>query len=71
MAIDWQNIMALTAVAVAAAYLARQVWTQLAGHRPATGCTNCTSCRGRGSPGQEGVQLVPLTPLSTKRRDDD
>lgn len=71
MTIDWQNIVALTVVAFAALYLAREAWNQLAGQRSVRGCTNCAACRDRTPLDRDRLQFVPLSGLSTERSHDD
>jgi hypothetical protein len=66
MTIDWQNILALTAVMAAAIYLARHAWTQLVGRRPIKGCNHCAACPGRADTGHETLRNIPLVELSSE-----
>jgi hypothetical protein len=55
---DWQNVVALTVVAVAAAYVARHGWRALASRPSRPGCGGCSSCPSKTAGGREFVSLT-------------
>jgi hypothetical protein len=61
---DWQNLVALTLVLVAAVYLVRCLWRR-SGAKNA-GC--CASCAGCSAVHQTEQQLLTLQPLSKQRK---
>ena len=54
------NLLVLTIVALAAAYLARRAWGTLAGKRKA-GCGSCATCPAEGA--KPGEQLISVDRL--------
>ncbi len=54
------NLVVLTIVAVAAAYLARRTWTVLAGRRSG-GCGTCASCPASGTNEPQVISVETLT----------
>jgi hypothetical protein len=57
MTFDWQNLLSLAIVLIAAVYVARQAWRQLASHGPTSVCTTCSACPKRTD---NDPQIVPL-----------
>ena len=65
MAFDWQNIVALTVVAVASAYIARWVWRSVG---PTS--TGCGSCSKKSDAQPIARQIVSVDDLAQSGRDD-
>ncbi|MEN6493236.1 MAG: FeoB-associated Cys-rich membrane protein [Thermoguttaceae bacterium] len=61
---DWQNLVALTLVLVAAVYLVRCLWRRSGTKN--SGC--CASCAGCSAAHQSEQQLLTLQPLSNQRK---
>jgi hypothetical protein len=66
---NWQLPLVLLIVAVAAAYLVRQVWRSWRGAR--SGCGGGCGCAKNAPPAGGHLTLIPADQLTLRRRDTD